>query len=340
MAVISKRLSSVFTIAIGIAYAGCGGLQQASAPLPGSAMSHRVSRPLPHSAKRQPLLYWSEYTAGGPYGSVYIYPLTGPSKERIGSITKGLKHPYGLSVDANNSLYVANVADCGGRPCRHGTVTAYPYGSKSPSMTYSKGPQHPLYPLADSAGHVFVSGYSVFGQRLRGFVFEYNAGTNVPIAHAQLGAIDDGIAEDASGNLYVAFSVAGPLRWNASIAEFGPGLTNKRRLGMRIHAPQGLLVDRAGNILVVESGPVDDAVDVFPPGATKPSVRIDFSDAKGYKPGQLAMQNNETTLWVSSERSTYGAYVYSMPYPLTSSTKPAQYEFRNGAGYGIAVSPR
>lgn len=50
---------------------------------------------------------------------------------------------------------------------------------------------------------------------------------------------------------------------------------------------------------------------------------------------ELAMQNNETTLWVCSE----GGFVYSMPYPLTSSTVPTEYEQIGGGSNGIAVSP-
>jgi hypothetical protein len=50
---------------------------------------------------------------------------------------------------------------------------------------------------------------------------------------------------------------------------------------------------------------------------------------------ELAMQNSETTLWVSSE----GGFVYSMPYPLTPSTVPTEYEQITGESNGIAVSP-
>ena len=39
----------------------------------------------------------------------------------------------------------------------HGSVTVYPYGSTTPSMTYSTM-YRPLYALADSTGYVFVSG--------------------------------------------------------------------------------------------------------------------------------------------------------------------------------------
>jgi hypothetical protein len=72
---------------------------------------------------------------------------------------------------------------------------------------------------------------------------------------------------------------------------------------------------------------------VFPPGATSPSVTIKLSRIGNL--AELAMQNNETTLWVSSE----GGYVYSMPYPLTASTVPTEYENTGRFSNGIAVSP-
>ena len=124
-----------------------------------------------------------------------------------------------------------------------------------------------LYALADSTGHVFVSGENDHGT---GHVLEFNAGRNRVIAHQQLGSETDGMAEDGQGNLYVAYREA-----SGSIAEFGPGLTNKRHLGIRIDQPQGLLVDRAGNIIVVESAA--DRIDVFPPGAQTPSVTVTIS---------------------------------------------------------------
>lgn len=328
MAAMSKRLSFILTIAIGIAYAGCGGPQQigqgafsqpqedpASTPLPSGPVSHHASRPLPRNAQSgQPLLYVGDDDSY----AVDIFPLTGPNQQQLGSISSGIVYPWGLSLDANNSLYVADRTN--------GTVTVYLYGSSSPSMTYSKGVHEPLYALADSAGHVFVSGRDP-GRHNRGHVFEYNAGTNVPIAHKLLGSEADGMAEDGNGNLYVAFRRTGP---NCGIAEFGPGLSNKRLLGMTIDQPQGLVLDSAGNLVVVESA--NHRIKVFPPGATTPSVTITLSGIGNL--AQLAMQNSETTLWVSSE----GGDVYSMPYPLTPSTVPTEYEHIGASGNGIAVS--
>jgi hypothetical protein len=113
--------------------------------------------------------------------------------------------------------------------------------------------------------------------------------------------------------------------------EFGPGLTHKRHTGIRIDQPQGLLVDRGGNIIVVESAA--DRIDVFPPGAKTPSVTVTISGIGNL--ADLAMQNSETTLWVSSE----GGYVYSMPYPLTPSTVATEYQQIFGNANGVAVTP-
>ena len=302
--------------------AACGGPQQigqtdsqqlrgdaSSTPLPGSVSQRAPRSPSHYPQTSQPLLYVGNDNPS----AVDIFPLTGPNQQQIGTISNGVNSPWGLSMDANKSLYVANA----------NTVTVYPYGATSPSMTYSPI-QRPLYALADSEGHVFVSGANRKGV---GHVIEFNAGSNRVIAHAQLGFETDGMAADGQGNLYVAYRG----KVNGSIAEFGPGLTKRRHLGVRVNQPQGLLLDRAGNIIVVESAA--DRIDVFPPGAKKPSVTVSIYGI-GHL-AELAMQSNETALWVSSENG----YVYSMPYPLTASTVPAEYEQINSESNGIAVSP-
>jgi hypothetical protein len=329
MASIPNRLGFIVAIAAAITYADCAGPQQigqgafsqpqvdvASTPLPGGVVSRRPSRPLPRDAQSgQPLLY----VGNDDKNAVGIFPLTGPNQKRIGKISDGVNGPWGLSIDANNSLYVANT---GNR-----SVTVYQYGSSTPSTTYSTGAREPMYALADSAGHVYVSGRE---GGYHGFVIEYNVGGKVPIARARLGSEADGIAEDVQGNLYVAYRAYNGMGPGSSIAEFGPRLMNRRHLGMKINQPQGLLVDSAGNIVVVESSLA--RIDVFPPGATVPSVTLTISGT-GHL-AQLAMQDSETTLWVSSE----GRNVFSMPYPLSQSTVPTEYE-RTGPGNGIAVTP-
>ena len=202
-----------------VSFAGCGGLQQiaqtaspqlqgdaVSSPLPGGMVSQPAPWPLAHYPQTsQPLLYVGIDNPS----AIDIFPLTGPNQRQVGSITNGIDAPWGLSVDSNKSLYVANSGN-------H-TVTVYPYGSATPSMTYSiLGAA--LYALADSAGHVFLSGWNKHHQ---GHVIEFNAGRNRVIAHQRLGFETDGMAEDGQGNLYVAYRG----KHSGSIAEFGPGLT-------------------------------------------------------------------------------------------------------------------
>ena len=253
----------------------------ASTPLPGGALSLGASRrQLPRYPRSgHGLLYVADYYPS----AIDIFSLTGPNQKQIGSITNGVKFPAGLSIDANNSLYVANEFT--------GSVNVYPYGSTTPSMTYSTM-YTPLYALADSTGYVFVSGQN---RRGRGYVVEFKAGYNRVIARQRLGSEADGMAEDGQGNLYVAYRGGGRFKKD-SIAEFGRGLTNMHLLGMTLQQPQGLLVDNAGNIIVVESHA--QRIDVFPPGSKTASVTVTIVGTS-YLEG-LAMQNSETTLWVST----------------------------------------
>jgi hypothetical protein len=99
---------------------------------------------------------------------------------------------------------------------------------------------------------------------------------------------------------------------------------------MVIDRPQGLVVDSSGNLVVVES--VLNNIKVFPPGATTPSVTINL-EGIGHL-AQLAMQKSQKTLYVSSENG----YVYSMPYPLTPSTVPTEYENTSSFSNGVAVT--
>lgn len=118
--------------------AACGGSQQvsqtppqaqggaASTLLPGGALSHGASRQLPRYPKRSHGLL---YVTDNYPNAINIFPLKGPNQKQIGTITDGVNGPWGLSVDSNKSLYVANQYS--------GNVTVYAYGTTIPSMVYS-----------------------------------------------------------------------------------------------------------------------------------------------------------------------------------------------------------
>jgi sugar lactone lactonase YvrE len=309
-------------IAVGM-LAGCGVLQQTQNEAPpngmqGSVPQETLRRPMPQgtwvprsprgpkragwllSAAKVPggrLLYVSEdYVYSD--GAVIIYPEKGNHQSPIGMITAGVEDPWGLYVDKQQNLYVAN---------QGGTVTVYPRGSTSPSLTFSQGLGRPLYPIVDSSGDVFVSNagrsYTTSrGSSGGGMVVEYRPGSTSSYRVLQTpGAEADGMAFDRQGDLYVAYRDSAGT---GSIEEFAPGSTQGTILGMSLNRPQGVIVDNNGNIVVVETRG-SDRIDFFPPGQQTPSVEIPAN-----VPNQLAIRRTEPRLFIASE----AGYIYGIRY--------------------------
>jgi hypothetical protein len=78
---------------------------------------------------------------------VVAYPEPTPAGSPVETITDGVSAPWGLCVDQNESLYSVNQA---------GTVTEYPYGSISPTVTYSQDLGRPLYCVVGRNDDLFV----------------------------------------------------------------------------------------------------------------------------------------------------------------------------------------
>lgn len=247
------------------------------------------------------LIYVSqEYNA-----SVVIFPEKGNHQSPIGMITEGVNSPWGLYVDKHGTLYVANQ---GSYYSGTSTVTAYPSGSESPSVTFSQDLTRPMYPIVDSSGDVFVSNagsYSTYGDSYGGggTVVEYQSGSTSPHLVLQTpGTEADGMDFDQQGNLYVAYRTSDGA---GSIEEFAPGSTQGTVLGMSLNQPQGVLVDSKGNIVVVETGAAS-RIDVFPPGQQTPSVEVPIANT----PNQLAIRQTEPRLFIAAE----GGAVYGIRY--------------------------
>lgn len=277
----------------------------------------------------QRLLYVSqEYD-----NNVVIYPEKGNRKSPIGMITAGVNEPWGLYVDNHGTLYVANQGYY--YYSSGGTVTAYPAGSTSPSLTFSQDLSRPLYPVVDSNGDVFVSNaggyyYTTSGASYAqcGTVVEYRSGSTSPYQVLQTPGIEaDGMDFDRQGNLYVAYRTSDGT---GSIEEFVPGSTQGKILGMVLNQPQGVLVDNTGNIVVVETGDTD-RIDVFPPGQQTPSAEVPIPNT----PNQLAIRETEPRLFIAAE----GGTVYGVRYPFLR-THPRTYakEKLNTVIQGVALS--
>lgn len=237
------------------------------------------------------------------YGSqIDIFPSDGRDHAQVGTITAGVELPYGIWFDRRSqSLYVANQENY--------TVTAYPYGSSQPSVTYSQDLNRPLFPIVDRHGDLYVSNAN------DGTVVEYLAGSTK--AHAVLqtpGVEADGLAFDRHGDLYVAYRTC--PSGDGSIEEFAPGSTHGQVLGMSLSDPQGLVVDSSGNIVVDETGTASERVElieVFPPGATTPSMQVQMPGQD--LPIELALDCNEKHLYVAS---LFKGAALAATYPLAS----------------------
>jgi hypothetical protein len=307
--------------------AGCGVLRQPQDEVPSYGMQGAVPQGavrspmpqgtwipmLPSASKRagwlspaarvpgQPLLYVSQYyfiISCCPDAYVFIYPEEGNHQFPIGIIDVG-GEPWGLYVDRHRNLYVANQV---------GTVTVYPPGSTSPSLTYYHDLYRPLYVIVDSSGaHVFVS-QAARNYQGGGTVVEYQLGSTDRYQVLQTPGIEaDGMDFDRQGNLYVAYRSSDGT---GSIEEFAPGTTQGKILGMSLNQPQGVIVDKAGNIIVVETAntSIGPHIDVFPPGQLTPSVELPIPNI----PNQLAIRQTEPSLFIAAEEGP----VYGIRYPF------------------------
>jgi len=279
---------------------------RAAAPL-GTPLPPPPRRPRPRGwlspeAKRPThgLLYVAdEYNS-----EVLIYDAKGKNQSPIGMIDDGVTTPYGLWVDKNRNLYVANQGSYYGSGS--GTVTVYPSGSTSPSLIYSQDLSRPLYPIVDQYGDLFVSGTNYNGS---GAVVEYKAGSTNEYQILQTpGGEADGMDFDLKGNLYVAYrGVSG----TGSIDEFPPGSTQGTSLGMSLNQPQGVVVDNNANILAAETGDTN-RVDLFAPGSQTPELELDLPSSAS--PTQLTISADEGKLFVTAWNN---GDIYATLYPLT-----------------------
>ncbi len=253
---------------------------------------------------------------------VLIYPELGTNQAPIGKIMNGISEPWGLWVDKNGNLYVANSS---------GKVTVYPPGSVDPSATYSQDLYRPLYVIADQNGDVFAGNAN--GTK-GGTVVEFLVGSTS--AHQVLqtpGTEADGMDFDQQGNLYVAYRGATKRNGLGSVEKFAPGSSQGQVLGMKVHQPQGLIVDNEGNILVAETSARERVVALFRPGKTRPKFRVKLPT--GSDPTQIAITADESELFVGSFENRN---LYVTPYPLTKGSTWTVLDQVPGQLEGVALS--
>lgn len=246
------------------------------------------------------------YAAAQDVNEVLMYPENSYGRSPVGTITVGVSLPWGLYVDEHGTLYVANES---------GSVTAYAAGSTVPSATYSQDLVMPHYPIVDAHGDLYVGNDAKYSGNDASIVEFRPGSTNAYRELPTPGQEVTGLDFDRRGDLYAAYRDCPNTKSCASVEKWAPGSARGRILGMKLHRPQGLLVDNAGNIIVADTAFRQNSVYVYAPGRRNPSVRVRLPE--GNVPTQLAMTQNENELFVSSWNT---GDIYVTAYPLTASS--------------------
>ena len=186
---------------------------------------------------------------------VLMYDPAQPNPSPLGSITDGINEPMGVAVDKQGQVYVVNIGN--------NTVTIYPRGSTSPSITIEKGLWAPAGIGVDSKGNVFVANEEQF-------VTGYRPGRATPFETIPLQTIHcsaTGLAVDAADTVWVVCSNLDSL-WTIPHGKRKAQNANLSGMG----GPWGVSFGRNGMMYV--SNDAASNVVVFAPGTTSPALTI------------------------------------------------------------------
>jgi hypothetical protein len=174
------------------------------------------------------------YIADSYSNAVFIFPAVGSYPMPVGSITQGVSGPAGIAIDKAGTLYVPNRTSA--------SLTVYPAGQSSPSLTITNGLPVPGYAAVDPKGNLWVSNSEAPGN-----VVEYAKGGSTPIRTLTKGvSYPQGLAFDSRGDLLVVNAGLG------SVAVFPPG-ANKPAATFGsgdFSYPMGITVDKHDNVYI------------------------------------------------------------------------------------------
>lgn len=299
-------LRRVLVAATLFAIAGCSGANMSpqSAALPSQGAQAFVHRGVPFAP---PMLHTAVRSTGGGYptkkslvfegdqyaAAVNIYQTANLSSNPapIATIAVATGCPYGVAVNKNGTLYVAD--NCGGND-----VEEYAKGSTTLKATITDGISNPLGVAIDKAGTLYVSNYPAA-------ITEYPKGSTTPSKTITGGGMSEpfGLALDKSGNLYIAdFGAAAVFELPAG----GQYVTNLNLQGLG--EPLGLAIDEKTGFLW-ETGGSGNIINIYDIGAsTNPIMTI---PGAGF-PYAIALQNRGKPNGevVASDINTHEVYAY------------------------------
>lgn len=262
------------------------------------------------AAKKSKLIFVSDNSAN----AIVIYPQGVSSPAPIGEITDGIDAPLGNFVDAKGTLYVANSAN--------NTVTEYPKGSTTPSVTLSNGINFPISVAADSKGDVAV------GEFAQGEILEFPPGASSSSVTISTLTRPEALAFDRSRHLYAAWNnSSGSLVGEVSKCE--PLQSVCISLGITEGESGGLAIDKQGNVILGDQ--TNHVINVYAPGQTSPTRTISTTGRAPYK---FELDKPETTLYVADIANGVVAM-----YNYTSGTQIGTISNGLESAWGISLYP-
>ena len=153
------------------------------------AVPHQSHLPHHWSLKKHRLIL---FVANLPDNEVEMYDPKIPNPPPDGSISDGMNYPVGIAVDKKGTLYVSNEGNS--------TITIYPAGQSSPSLTISTGLDENYGVTVDSNGDVFATNLG------NDTVVGYKAGATSPFETIDFSNLGQpvGLAADSKDNVWVA----------------------------------------------------------------------------------------------------------------------------------------
>jgi 6-phosphogluconolactonase (cycloisomerase 2 family) len=195
------------------------------------------------------------YVAGYNNSAIYVYDLAQIGNPQIGQITTGVNGPAGVTVDSHGTLYVVNQ--------NANTVTIYPAGAISPSLTLTQGLSFPNSAAVNANGDVYVTSRN----SVPASIVVYPQGQSKPSRYITGSLIQDPLQDffDQAGNFYFA-------DYSTGVNEIPIGSQQPKSLGLKeVPNPAGLALDRAnGNLFVQNYATGSYKTLVYPPGDVNP----------------------------------------------------------------------
>jgi sugar lactone lactonase YvrE len=234
-------------------------------PESASAVASQTHEPRPS------VIYGSDFLNG----KVYAYSQKGHGHEALWTI-QGLQPSIGLFVDERRHLYVAQT----------GAVVEFAPGATKPAKTYDDAGH-------DAAGVARCPNGTLYVANSDGATISvYANGSTEPT-----GILDDKgtqvfhLACDSANDVFV--TVAGKA---GQVDEFVAGSTEATNLPISLDFPEGIAIDRAGDVVVANAG--KGAVEFFHVGSSEPFEAI----AIPHVPLELSFGRNDDAVWVTTNR--------------------------------------